>query len=112
MTDEQSLRDALRQIQSTDELDLALNEAVTYERRAVIRDREVVFEEAFPSGLRFKDNVDLVALARLAARCRQLPDLFAAYRRSNGPVSLASIVGGLSLLVAKGFLIKKDVMRC
>ena len=112
MTDERSLRDALRQIQETDELDLALNEAVAYEQRAVIRGREVVLEDAFPSGIRFKDNVDLIALARLAGRYRQLPDLFEAYRRSNGPVPLASVVGGLSLLVAKGFLIKKDVMRC
>jgi flavin-dependent dehydrogenase len=112
MTDERSLRDALRQIQATDDLDLALNEAVAYEQRAVIRDREVVLEDAFPSGVRFKDNVDLMALARLAGRYRQLPDLCEAYRRSNGPASLASVVGGLSLLVAKGFLIKKDVMRC
>jgi len=111
MTDERSLRDALRQIQETDELDLALNEAVAYERRAVIRDREVVLEDAFPSGIRFKDNVDLMALARLAGRYRQVPDLFEAYQRANGPVPLASVVSGLSLLVAKGFLIKKDVMR-
>ena len=111
MTDERSLRDALRQIQETDELDLALNEAVAYEPRAVIRDREVVLEDAFPSGIRFKDNVDLMALARLAGRYRQVPDLFEAYQRANGPVPLASVVSGLSLLVAKGFLIKKDVMR-
>jgi flavin-dependent dehydrogenase len=111
-SNEPSMRDALRQIQETDELDLALNDAVTYEQRPVIRDREVVLEDAFPSGIRFKDNVDLIALARLAGRYRQLPDLFEAYRRSNGPVPLASVVGGLTLLVAKGFLIKKDVMRC
>jgi hypothetical protein len=85
---------------------------VSYERRAVIRDREIVLEEAFPSGMRFRDNVDLVTLARLACRHRHVPDLFDAYCRTSAPVPLPSMLGGLSPLVAKGYLIKKDGVRC
>jgi flavin-dependent dehydrogenase len=106
------LQSALREIQSSDEIDFDLDARVTYERRPVIRDREVVLEDAFPSGIRFRDNVDLVTLARLACHHRQVPDLFDAYCRTTAPVPLPSVLGGLSLLLAKGYLIKKDVVRC
>jgi len=106
------LRAALREIQTSDEIDFGLDERVSYERRPVIRDREIVLEEAFSSGMRFKDNVDLVTLARLACHHRHVPDLFDAYCRTSAPVPLPSMLGGLSLLVAKGYLIKKDGVRC
>jgi hypothetical protein len=78
----------------------------------VIRDREVVLEDAFPSGIRFRDNVDLLTLARLAGECRLLPELLDAYTRSQGPAPLPDVLGGLSLLVAKGFLVRKEGSRC
>jgi flavin-dependent dehydrogenase len=106
------LRAALHEIQTSAEIDFGLDERVTYERRPVIRDREIVLEEAFSSGVRFRDNVDLVTLARLACRHRHVPDLFDAYCRTSAPVPLPSMLGGLSLLVAKGYLIKKDGVRC
>jgi flavin-dependent dehydrogenase len=106
------LRAALHEIQTSAEIDFGLDERVSYERRPVIRDREIVLEEAFPSGMRFRDNVDLVTLARLACRHRHVPDLFDAYCRTSAPVPLPSMLGGLSLLVAKGYLIKKDGVRC
>jgi hypothetical protein len=109
---ELALRAALREIRDSAEIDFDLDERVRYERRPVIRDHEVVLEDSFPSGVRFRDNVDLVALARLACEHRRVPDLFDAYCRSTAPVPLPSVLGGLSLLVAKGYLVKKDVIRC
>jgi len=109
---EAALRAALREIRDSAEIDFDLDERVRYERRPVIRDHEVVLEDSFPSGIRFRDNVDLVALARLACQHRHVPDLFDAYCRSTAPVPLPSVLGGLSLLVAKGYLVKKDVIRC
>jgi len=109
---EAALRAALREIRDSAEIDFDLGDRVRYERRPVIRDHEVVLEDSFPSGMRFRDNVDLVALARLACQHRHVPDLFDAYCRSTAPVPLPSVLGGLSLLVAKGYLVKKDVIRC
>jgi flavin-dependent dehydrogenase len=109
---EVALRAALRQIQERDELDLTLDQTLAYEQRPVIRDREVVLEDAFPSGIRFRENVDLLTLARLAGECRRLPELLDAYARSQGPAPLPDVLGGLSLLVAKGFLVRKDGSRC
>jgi flavin-dependent dehydrogenase len=106
------IQSAFREIQNSDEIVFDLDARVSYERRPVIRDREVVLEDAFPSGVRFRDNVDLVTLARLACHHRHVPDLFDAYCRTTAPVPLPSVLGGLSLLVAKGYLIKKDVVRC
>jgi flavin-dependent dehydrogenase len=103
---------ALRQIQGSEELDVALDERLAHERRAVIRGREIVMEEALPAGIRFHHNVDLMMLARLAGRYHRVPDLFEAYCRESAPVPLPNMLGGLSLLIAKGFLIKKDVVRC
>ncbi|HEV3057581.1 MAG TPA: hypothetical protein VGY48_04995, partial [Vicinamibacterales bacterium] len=103
---------ALHQIQQSDELNFMLDERVAHEHTAVIRGREIVMEEALPAGLRFHQNVDLIVLARLAGRYRHVPDLVEAYCRTSRPVPLPNVLGGLSLLVAKGFLIKKDVVRC
>jgi hypothetical protein len=111
-TTDAELLAALHEIQTSAEIDFGLDERVSYERRPVIRDREVVLEEAFSSGVRFRDNVDLVTLARLACRHRHVPDLFDAYCRTSAPVPLPSMLGGLSLLLAKGYLIKKDGVRC
>jgi hypothetical protein len=74
------------------------------ERRPVVRGREIVVEDALAGGLRFVGNVDLLKLAEMATRHRQVPDLFEAYCRDCSPVPLPSVVTGLSLLVAKGIL--------
>jgi flavin-dependent dehydrogenase len=101
---------ALIAIKGSPELDLTLADGARFEKHPVIRGREIVLENAFADGaagsrgLRFWDNVDLVQLADMACRYRQVPDLFDAYCQVNGPVPLPSLLGGLSLLVAKGIL--------
>jgi hypothetical protein len=85
-------------------IDLTLADGVRFERRPVVRGREIVLEDALAGGIRFVGNVDLVALARMACEHRHVPDLFDAYCQSCAPVPLPNVVGGLSLLVAKGIL--------
>ncbi|HEY7288240.1 MAG TPA: FAD-dependent monooxygenase [Vicinamibacterales bacterium] len=110
--DERSMRAAFEQIQQADGLDVTLDAQLRLERRPVVKDREIVIEEALPSGIRFVNNVDLLTLGRLAGQCRQVPELFEAYCRAAQPVPLPNVLTGLSLLVAKGFLVGKDMVRC
>jgi flavin-dependent dehydrogenase len=93
---------------------LALAGDVRFEPRPVIRDREIVLEDAFVAPglkarapaepLRFLGNVDLVKLADIACRHTDVPDVFEDYCRTCAPVPLPSVVGGLSVLVARGIL--------
>ncbi|HEY2151944.1 MAG TPA: FAD-dependent monooxygenase [Vicinamibacterales bacterium] len=87
---------------------LALSSEARFELRPVIRDREIVLEEALvgPASetLRFMGNVDLVKLAGIACRHTDVPDVFDDYCRTCAAVPLPNVVSGLSLLVARGIL--------
>ena len=83
---------------------LMLAADVRVEPRPVIRDHEIVLENAFVDAGRFSGNVDLVQLADIACRHTGVPDVFEDYCRTCGPVPLPNVVSGLSLLVAKGIL--------
>lgn len=77
--------------------------------RATVRNSRVVLEEhllvpAFPEGVRWVRNVDLVRLSDLAPAHRQVPELFDAYNRAAPPVPLPDFLGALALLVGKKFL--------
>ena len=85
-------------------LALRYADEVQFEDRPVIRGREIVLEKAFAGGIRFAHHVDLVTLAEIACQSNRLPDLFEKYCQRCAPVPLPNIVGGLSLLVAKGIL--------
>ena len=49
-------------------------------------------------------GVDLPALLEMAGEHPQVPDLYAAYRRSRAPVELPDFLGALSVLLGKGLL--------
>lgn len=49
-------------------------------------------------------GVDLPALVAMAGDHAQVPDLYAAYRRSHAPVELPDFLGALSVLLGKGLL--------
>jgi hypothetical protein len=85
-------------------LNLAMAAGAVFDQRPVIRGREIVLEPTLPGGMRFVANVDLLTLAQIAPHHAQVPELFEAYCRSCPPVPLPSVVGGLSLLVARGIL--------
>jgi hypothetical protein len=121
--DHPDVRAALDAIRESPELDLELDDDVVFVQCPIIRGREIVLEESLTLPLpgrarsatqpvRFVDHVDLVALARLAGRHRQVPDLFDAYCRTIAPAPLPSVLGGLSLLVASGVLRQRNLVRC
>lgn len=88
---------------------LSLSETIRVKKRALIDDREIVLSEAVslpeaPEGIRFLAGVDLLKLGEMACRHHQVPDLFEAYCRTYGAVPLPSLLGSLSVLVAKGVL--------
>ena len=85
-------------------ISLALSATARMEQRPVIRGHEIVLEPALPGGMRFVANVDLLQLAQIAPHHTQVPDVFDDYCRRCPPVPLPSVVGGLSLLVARGIL--------
>jgi hypothetical protein len=115
---------ALRAIRESRELDLEVDGRARFQKHAMIRDREIVLEDALslpydgtrmvsePRPVRFVDNVDLIALATLASRHRQVPDLFDAYCRTIAPIPLPNVLGGLSLLVATGVLRQRNAIPC
>lgn len=49
-------------------------------------------------------GVDLLKLAEVACHHRQVPEIFEAYCRTHGAVSLPGLLGSLSVLVARGLL--------
>lgn len=99
--------DALRQ---RDALRLRASPSARRERRPTVRGNRVVTEEhlvvpAFPQGIRYVRNVDLVRLADLAPAHAQVPELFAAYNRQAPPCALPDFLGALALLIGKGALV-------
>jgi flavin-dependent dehydrogenase len=59
---------------------------------------------AYPHGIRYVRDIDLVLLADMAGGFRQVPDLYEAYNRAAPPVPLPDFLGALSLLLGKGLL--------
>ena len=82
---------------------------VRIEPRAAVRGREIVMEPhiispAWPDGLRYLRNVDLVAVFGLVPRHRDVGELFEAARSSAPEIDLGNFLGALSVLVAYGTL--------
>jgi hypothetical protein len=75
--------------------------------RPVVRGNVVVPEahlrlRGLPEGVRYLRSVDLVALLEIAALHDDAGAVYAHYTRQYGPAALPDILGGLSVLVAKG----------
>jgi hypothetical protein len=68
----------------------------------VLRDHLVV--PAFPEGIRYLRNVDLIALADLAPDHHDVPALYLAYCAKAGGTPIADVLGALAVLVGKGIL--------
>ena len=98
------VRRAFEAFKAASRIELTLADGIRFASRPVVRGREIVLEDALADGMRFVGNVDLVTLARMASDHHHVPDLFDAYCQRCAPVPLPSVVGGLSLLVAKGIL--------
>lgn len=62
-------------------------------------------------GVRYLDGINVVTLVELAPGVSQVPDLFDAYVRREGPASLHDFLMALATAVARGWLEMKDVTR-
>ena len=101
--DAPDVRAAFERIKGASSIVFRLADDVRLEKAAVIRDHEIVVEDAFP-GIRFFENVDLVKLAHIACQHTRVPDVFDAYCRAQSPAPLPSVIAGLCHLVTKGIL--------
>ncbi|MGH7677951.1 MAG: NAD(P)/FAD-dependent oxidoreductase [Gemmatimonadaceae bacterium] len=100
---------SFEELRRSDAIRLRLSSLVQRVSRPTVRGNRIVVEEhlvvpAFPDGVRYVRNVDLVRLSELAASYGQVPDLFEAYNRAASPAPLPDFLGALSLLIGKGFL--------
>jgi flavin-dependent dehydrogenase len=107
-TDPDVLR-ALEELRSRDAIQLQPTPSVQRVGRPTVRGNRVVVEDhlvvpAFPEGVRYIRNIDLLKLSELASSNERVPDLFEAYNRVASPAPLPDFLGALSLLVGKGFL--------
>jgi len=104
------VRDAFAFLRAADGVRLQPAAALRIEPVAAIEGREVVLRDALVvpgagAPMRFAAGVDLPALARLAHAGRDVPALITAYHEAIGPVPVAGLLTGLSLLVARHALI-------
>jgi flavin-dependent dehydrogenase len=100
---------ALGELRSRDAIHLQLAPSVQRIGRPTVRGNRVVVEDhlvvpAFPEGVRYVRNIDLLKLGELASSHGGVPDLFEAYNRVASPAPMPDFLGALSLLVGKGFL--------
>jgi flavin-dependent dehydrogenase len=107
-TDADVLR-ALDELRARDSIDLQPRHFVQRSGRPTVRGNRVVVEDhlvvpAFPEGIRYLRNIDLLRLSDLAPLHRQVPDLFEAYNRVASPAALPDFLGALSVLIGKQVL--------
>lgn len=104
---------AFESLKARSSIDFAMSGQVHVIRRGYIHDHEIIVDDAFslpdaPDGVRFLAGVDLIKLAQMACGQTQVSDIFEAYCRSLGPVPLPSVLGSLSVLIARGVLVARD----
>src|SRR5437899_3308907 len=77
---------------------------------ATIEGREIVMRDALvlpglERPLRFAAGVDLPAIVELTGRCHDIPALISNYQSRVGPIPVAQLLTGVSLLVAQRALV-------
>jgi len=100
---------ALDDLRSRPEIHLQRSAQVRTGPRAAIRDQLIVMEDhlllpAWPGGIRYLRNIDLLLLLRLAPEHRDVGALYDAMFREQPGVSLPDFLGALSTLIARGAL--------
>lgn len=104
------VRSALATLRGSDRIVFSPAVGATLVSAPIVRDHELVSEPAVALGphprdiVRYVRGVDLVALARLAPLCPDVPLMFEHYVARHGAVQLPDFLGVLSLLVARGVL--------
>ena len=110
--DDPAVRAAFEALRRAPSIRLRATGAVRRTTVAAVEGREIV---AAPSlsldagsagtiAVRHLRGIDLPALVAMANHHTQVPDLYAAYRRTRAPVELPDFLGALSVLLGKGLL--------
>ena len=91
------------------EIRLAQSDRVRTATRAAVRGRTIVMEDhlflpAWPDGVRYLRNIDLLLMLRLAPAYRDVGDMYDAMFREQPGISLPDFLGALSTLIASGAL--------
>jgi flavin-dependent dehydrogenase len=107
--DQQAIAEAFERIRNAPEPRLRPASNVRLAARPAVSGREIVLERrlvspSLPAGVRFINDVDVVALTPLLAT-RSIPDLYAAYQRQCGQVDLGAFLTALATAVARGLLV-------
>jgi len=100
---------ALDDLRRRDAIHLRLSPGASVRKRAAIRSNRIVMDDhlfcpAWPGGLRYLRNIDLLALVRLAPEHRDVGDLYDALFQVHPGVSLPDFLGALSTLLALGVI--------
>lgn len=101
---------ALDDLRARESIRLQLGSQVEIGQRPVIRGHEIVMDEhlcvpAWPQGLRYLRNIDVLRLCRLATEHRDVGELYAAVERAEHGIGLPDFLGALSALIAYGALV-------
>lgn len=100
---------AFETIRSSESLRLQPVPGVMQEARPLVEGDTVVLRDhlvvpAFPEGIRYLRNVDLLTLAALAPAQSDVPALYRAYCDRAGGAPVSDFLGALAVLVGKGIL--------
>ena len=100
------VRDAFEAVRGRDTLALVPVPGVLRTAKPMVEGNMIVLRAhlvapAFPSGIRFIRNVDILVLAELAPNAATVPELFRAYNRRAMPVPLADLIGALAVIIAR-----------
>lgn len=86
-------------------INLRLGPNVEIGQRSVIRGHQIVMDEhlcvpAWPQGVRYLRNIDVLRLCRLATEHQDVGELYAAVERAEHGIGLPDFLGALSSLIA------------
>jgi flavin-dependent dehydrogenase len=110
--DTAAIQAAFEQLRAADDLRVHSSPALQIEPRPMIEGREIVLRphivwKNHASGIRYLNDVDVVVLVELAPRCREVPELVAAYQERMGPVPFPNVLRALAGAIAKGWLVRE-----
>lgn len=106
---EEAARAAFEQLKQRDSICLRPGAGVERRQLPVVRGNRIALaaqlvSAAYPDGIRYLRDVDLIKLSDLVSEHDQVPDLYEAYNRAAPPVALHDFLAALSTAIAAGLL--------
>ena len=105
-SDRENVLRAFDRIKMAEQVAFRLADGISIAPRPMIRGNEIVLEpHVVPGDVRYVSGIDMVAMSELAPAFTQVPDLYEAYVKRAGSVSLHDFLQALATAVAKGWLV-------